>query len=54
MRWIYPLLFLELQVLEKALSASDEDLVEAARQIKTIDYKTVSIVGFEKAVREIQ
>lgn len=52
-RWIYPLLLLEPQILDKALAASDEALAQAARQIQTIDYKTVSIVEFEKFVRQI-
>ncbi|HEX8465256.1 MAG TPA: hypothetical protein VF627_11620 [Abditibacterium sp.] len=49
-RWVYPLQFLELGVLEKALQASDEQLKTAASKIEIIDYKTVSIVGFEKAL----
>ncbi len=53
-RWIYPLLFLEAQVLENSLHLSDEALTIAARKIKVVDYKTVSIVEFENALREIQ
>ena len=52
-RWIYPLMFLELGLAEKALSLADEDLAEAARQIKIVDYKTVSIVEFENALRAL-
>lgn len=53
-RWIYPLLFLELGVLEKARAASDEQLEAAAAKIQTVDYKTVSIVGFEKTLLRIE
>ena len=49
-RWIYPLQILESGVLEKALVAWDELLELAAQRIKVIDYKTVSIIFFEKTL----
>jgi hypothetical protein len=49
-RWIYPLQFLELGVLQKAMSASEEALGAVAANISFIDYKTISIVAFEKAL----
>jgi Ni,Fe-hydrogenase I small subunit len=51
-RWIYPLQFLEIATLEKALHASDEQLAQAAAKIEFINYKTVSIVEFEKALTQ--
>ncbi len=53
MRNVYPLVFFESGLLEKAMSASDEQLASAARQIKMIYYKTVSVVDFETALRAI-
>lgn len=47
-RWIYPLQLLELGILEKAMEASDNHLAEAASKFLFVDYKTVSIVEFEK------
>ena len=49
-RWVSPLQFSELSVLQKAVSASDEALAAAAASIRFIDYKTVSIVAFEKTL----
>ncbi len=49
-RLIFPLQLLGLGVLEKALAASDETLAAAAGKFQFIDYKTVSIVAFEKAL----
>jgi len=49
-RWIFPLQALERGVLQKALTASDELLKVAAERIKFVDYKTVSIVFFEKTL----
>ena len=49
-RWVYPLQFLELRVLQKAVSATEEALATAAANILFIDYKTVSIVAFEKTL----
>jgi hypothetical protein len=48
--WIFPLQKLEYGVLEKALTASDELLALAAERIKIVDYKTVSIMLFEKTL----
>ncbi len=51
-RWIYPLQFLELGLLEKALQASEEQMKSAAAKIEFVNYKTVSIVEFEKALSQ--
>lgn len=51
-RWIYPLQFLSLGLLEKVLAASEEQLKSAALRIEAIDHKTVSIVAFEKALSQ--
>jgi len=46
-RWIFPLLELQANV-KKCLLSANSDLVQlAATRIKQIDYKTVSIIGFE-------
>lgn len=43
-RWIYPLQFLELGTLNKAVSIPEDVIGLATSRIKRIDYKTVSIV----------
>ncbi|WP_144900222.1 hypothetical protein [Luteimonas cucumeris] len=49
-RWIFPLLDLSLGVKDR-LANADPSLVElAVSRIRTIDYKTVSIVGFEQTL----
>ena len=49
-RWVFPLLGLNLGVKERLVNA-DPSLVElAVSRIKMIDYKTVSIVGFEQTL----
>ena len=46
-RWIYPLLNLQTGVIEALRSADEATVKLAVSRIKFIDYKTVSIVGFE-------
>ncbi|HKR65472.1 MAG TPA: hypothetical protein VJZ00_17210 [Thermoanaerobaculia bacterium] len=46
-RWIYPLQELQRGVLDALRVADDAKLELAVSRIKRIDYKTVSIVGFE-------
>jgi hypothetical protein len=48
--WRFPLQILSLGVLQQALSASDELLNLATERIKVVDYKTVSIMLFEKTL----
>jgi len=49
-RWIFPLLDLNLGVKDR-LTNADPSLVElAVSRIRMIDYKTVSIVGFEQTL----
>ncbi|MDR6674382.1 hypothetical protein J2Y70_003006 [Xanthomonas translucens] len=49
-RWTFPLLDLNLGVKDR-LTNADPSLVElAASRIRMIDYKTVSIVGFEQTL----
>src|SRR5690606_35205220 len=46
-RWVYPLLELQVGVMAR-LKEADNSLLEIARsRIHSVDYKTVSIVGFE-------
>ena len=49
-RWVYPLLPLERGVAEAFESADEETLRAACGRIKRIDYKTVSIVFFERTL----
>lgn len=53
-RWVYSLQFLGMGVLKAALSASDETLALAAGKFVFIDYKTVSVVDFEKVLLGIK
>jgi hypothetical protein len=46
-RNVFPLLDLGLGVKEKLVEASESEFKTAVSRIRTIDYKTVSIVGFE-------
>lgn len=46
-RWIYPMLRLDLGVSNAIQDADDTLMKTAVQRIKTIDYKTVSIIGFE-------
>ena len=48
LRWQYPLLPLGRGVLEKIVEAEPDLLQAAFRAIQTVDYKTVSIVEFER------
>ena len=49
-RWIFPLQPLEPDIMQKALSATKEQLKAASDKIEMIDYKTVSIEGFKKVL----
>lgn len=49
-RWVFPLLELGLDVKRRLLEMDSERARLAASRIKQIDYKTVSIVGFEQTI----
>ena len=49
-RWTFPLLDLSLGVKDRLLSADPSLVALAASRIRMIDYKTVSIVGFEQTL----
>ena len=46
-RWIYPLLDLDTGIGDKLVAAEPDLIRLAVSRIRRIDYKTVSIVGFE-------
>ncbi len=46
-KWTFPMLRLEAEVSNKILAADDSFLGTAVERIRQIDYKTVSIIGFE-------
>lgn len=46
-RWIFPLLNLDLGVKDRLVDAESSLVELAVSRIRMIDYKTVSIVGFE-------
>jgi ssDNA-binding Zn-finger/Zn-ribbon topoisomerase 1 len=48
MKWIYPLQRLEYGVMQAIREADEATLHEAVSRIDRVDYKTVSIVNFEK------
>ncbi len=52
-RYVFPLL-LESGCLTRALAASEEELASAAKHIVLLDYKTVSMVEFERALRALK
>lgn len=52
MRWIYPLLRLEYGVLKVLTEAGEDEVQKAVEKIHRIDFKTVSIVDFEKSLME--
>ncbi len=49
-RWVFPLLGLNLGVKERLVDADPSLIDIAVSRIKMIDYKTVSIVGFEQTL----
>lgn len=51
-RWVYPMQRLDLGVGDKMI-AVDEDVIEnAVGRIEAINYKTVSILEFERLIKE--
>ncbi|WP_369935911.1 hypothetical protein [Xanthomonas tesorieronis] len=49
-RWIFPLLNLDLGVKDRLVDAEPSLVELAVSRIRMIDYKTVSIVGFEQTL----
>ncbi|WP_184413986.1 hypothetical protein [Xanthomonas translucens] len=49
-RWIFPLLNLDLGVKDRLVDAESSLAELAVSRIRMIDYKTVSIVGFEQTL----
>jgi hypothetical protein len=49
-RWIYPLQRLDPGVGRRIQEADEKRIEEAVPRIRNIDYKTVSIVGFEHTI----
>ncbi|GMU22516.1 MAG: hypothetical protein AMXMBFR13_26020 [Phycisphaerae bacterium] len=51
-RWIYPLQRLEPEAARGMLDAPADAIKEARAHIQQVDYKTISIVAFEEALRK--